>query len=158
MQFELGDRADVAAVDGAAPTAEAQAAAVPAFGDRHTEDVVACTQQVGEVVRLVAEAVAVDGPAGSEDVVADRHAVAADGVHAVRRGVEPGPRQTGIDGERATEPDRSLRRHTVEVGRHGHRRPVGGIEQADLDVERIAPRRVVAVAAGDADGDAPALA
>ncbi len=140
------------------PPRKPKPAAVPAFGDRHPEDVVACTQQVGEVVRLVAEAVAVDGPAGSEDVVADRRAVAADGVHAVRRGIEPGPRQVGVDGERATEPDRSLRRHTVEGGSDGQRRPVGGIEQADLDVERIAPRRVVAVAAGDADGDPPALA
>ena len=121
VQFELGDRSDVGAVGVAPSTAEAEPAAVPAFGDGHPEDVVADLQRLGDVERLVAEPMAVRRPAGGEDVVAERRAVAGDGVDAQRRGVQPGPRQAGADGEAAPEPDRPLGGGAREGGgdRHG---------------------------------------
>ena len=100
VQFELGDRADLVAVRVAAPTLEPEAPAVPAFGDGHPEHVLARSQHVGDVERLVAQAMPVRRPAGGQHVVADASTRCnCDGVDTERRGVQPGPRQTGADDE-----------------------------------------------------------
>ena len=141
VQFELGDRADVGAVGVAPSAAEAEPAPVPAFGDGHPEDVVTDLQRLGDVERLVAEPMAVRRPARGEDVVAEWRAVAGDGVDAERRGVQPGARQAGADGEAAPEPDRPLGGGVREGGGDRHRRPVLRVQQGDLDRRAVRSSR-----------------
>ncbi len=135
-QLELGDRPDVAAVDGAPATAEAEAAAVPPLGDGHPDHVRAGREGRCDVGGAVAEAMSVAGPTGSEHLVADGRPVEPRGVHAERGGVEAGPPKAGAHGEGASEPDRPFRVLAHTVGGDRHRHPVRRLEQGDLEVER----------------------
>ena len=154
-QLELGDRPDVAAVDGAPATAEAEAAAVPPLGDGHPDHVRAGGEGRCDVRRAVAEAMSVAGPTGSEHLVADGRPVEQRGVHAERGGVEPGPSKAGAHGEGASEPDRPFRVLAHAVGGDRHRRPVRRLEQGDLEVERFAPRRTTTAGVTDPHAHLP---
>ena len=152
VQFELGDRTDLAAVDLAAAAAEPEATPVPALGDGHPERVVALLHGIGDVERLVTQSMAIARPAGCEHMVADRRAIALGRVHAERRHVETGADQSRANRESGPETDRPLRRH-VEIGRDRHGGPVRWFEQPDLEVERVAPVRRVSRRAGHAHPD-----
>ena len=90
-QFELGDRTDVGAVGVAPAAVEAETSPVPTLGDGDPEHIVAVADRIRDVEGRVAESMAVRGPAGGEDLVAERGAVAGDGVDAECRDVQPRP-------------------------------------------------------------------
>ena len=87
---QLREQRDVVAVQVRVTAVEADAAPVPAVGEPGAERVLALGEMVGDVVGVVAQPLAVDGPARRQGVVADARSVELHLVQAVGRHVEPG--------------------------------------------------------------------
>ncbi len=138
---EEGERRAVAVV----VAAVARLAAPPAVGEDHLQFVVAFVEERGHVVGLHLEPGRVAGRPRGQLQVADPDATEERLVDAVGGGVEPGPLDRTVEDElvaqdRGRAPSR-LSGIATFVGLDPRRRPVGRVEQADLDHRGRRPRR-----------------
>ena len=152
---QLRDQAEVRAV---VVEAEGRDLALPpAVAELGAEGVRAAADLVGDVVRPVLDALAVLGPAGREELVADLRAVELQLVDPLGRGVDP----RRLDRLARLGRERRAQQRLVVVQRAVEDVPAVGDTQAvcgqGAAVERVAPREVgvqqdVTVLAGDRDG------
>ncbi len=138
--LELGEQGRAPSVD-LAGLLEAEPAAVPAVAEQRADRILALAEKLGDVVDLVADASAVVGPAGRELLIADPAAVDPALVEAQRGHVEARPRDRAGDLEGAPQRGdrRRAHRRTPERRCDPPRRPVGGLEKADLEAGRVTP-------------------
>ncbi len=108
-EHELCDRADVGSVDLAYATAEAEATAIPAFGDGDTDAVPPLTDRIADVDALVAETFLIARPTRRKNMVVHRSAVEFGDVDAERCDVQFGADESGFDAELSAEADWALR-------------------------------------------------
>jgi hypothetical protein len=121
---------------------------IPAVADDRADRVGAAQEKAGDVVRLIFETFPVDGPAGSEIVLAHPLAVQVELIEAERRRIDARTAHGLGYGERLAE-QRTLRGHRGLGDEAGG--PVGGSEQPHLEEGAVAPGRLCAVDIPDAD-------
>ncbi len=158
--LELGEQAESVAVD-VAEHVPFEKAPPPAVGNDGAQHVLATGQQRCDVVGVVPQAVLVARPSRCEQVVTDHTSVEVDLVDASRRHVQAGPFDPAT-GHVEGSPEQRRRAGCVEGihtgGRDPRRAPVGGLDEADLDGQRLTPRGLTAVEAPDPDAYVSAAA
>jgi hypothetical protein len=157
-QLEPAEHSQSVAVPVASEVVD-QRAAIPPVAEHRADRVLALLHDVGHVERVVAELVVVAVPARREHVVADASTVQLELVHTERGHVQARARHGRRHRERTPEVRARLGRLEILLPGRAHERrlPVGLVEQAGLDGERLAPRRFRTVGPDHPDPDRAAL-